>query len=235
MCEWFSNKAIFNRYCIQEEILQWRWGSKLAAHGTISEFSNTQETWYSYIECLEQYLAANKVETSKRAILLSVFGPATYRLIHNLVSPKKPTELKFQDLVTKHHDPRPSVIVQRYRFNTRNRRGGESIPTYVAEFRHLSEHCNFGTSLNEMLHDQIACGIEDTKIQRRLLAEPELTFDKAFELAQASESAQIKIPRNCYLLWKCLRNMSINYTQSSYSLATGVSLWRKAQTRRLLS
>ena len=94
----------------------------MAALGTISEFSSVQETWTSYIECLEQYLAANKVEDAdqQRAILLSVCGPATYRVIHNLVSPKKLTELKFReivDLVTKHHDPKPSVIVQRYRFN----------------------------------------------------------------------------------------------------------------------
>ena len=128
----------------------------------------------------------------QRAILLSVCGPATYRFICNLVSPKKPTELKFQDivdLVTKHHDPKPSVIVQRYSFNTRNCRSEESISTYAAELRHLSEHCNFGTALNETLREWIVCRIEDQKIQRRLLAEPELTFDKAFELALASESA----------------------------------------------
>ncbi|XP_065892760.1 uncharacterized protein [Dysidea avara] len=166
----------------------------MAAHGTVSQFSSAQETWTSYIERLEQYLVANKDEDADqcKAILLSVCGPATYRLIHNLASPKKPTELKFQDivdLVTKQHDSKPSVSVQRYRFNTRNRHAGESILTYVAELRHLSEHCNFGTSLNEMQRDRIVCGIEDPKIQRRLLAEPELTFDKAFGLSLASESA----------------------------------------------
>ena len=72
-----------------------------------------------------------------------------------MASPKKPTELKFQDLVTKHHDPKPSVIVQRYHFNTRNCRGGESISTCVAKLHHLSEHYNFGSSLNEMLHNWI--------------------------------------------------------------------------------
>ena len=92
------------------------------------------------------------------------------------------------DLVIKHHDPKPSVIIQRYCFNTRNRCGGESISTNVAEFRHLPEHCSFGTSLNEMLHDWIVCRIEDQKIQQRLLAEPELIFDKAFELALAYAS-----------------------------------------------
>ena len=40
-----------------------------------------------------------------------------------------------------------------------------------------------------MLRDRVVCDIEDPKIQQRLLAEPDLTFDKAFELALASESA----------------------------------------------
>ena len=35
----------------------------------------------------------------------------------------------------------------------------------------------------------LLCGIQDSRIQRRLLAEPDLTFGKAFELAQALESA----------------------------------------------
>ena len=30
--------------------------------GTISEFSNTQESWTAYVECLVQYLAANEIE-----------------------------------------------------------------------------------------------------------------------------------------------------------------------------
>ena len=144
----------------------------MAAHGTILEFSSTQENCTSYIEHLDKYLAANKVEDEdhdqQRAVLLIVCSPSTYRLIHNLASPKKPTELKFKDivdLVTKHHDPKPSVIVQRYCFNTRNCQGGESISTYVAELCHLSEHFNFETSLNEMLRDWIVCGIEDQTIQ----------------------------------------------------------------------
>ena len=162
--------------------------------GTISEFSSTQESWTAYVERLVQYLAANKIEDpdQQRAVLLSVCGPATYRLIRNLVSPKKPQEFKFAEIVEivqKHHDPKPSVIVQRYRFNSRNRRAGESVATYIAELRHLSEHCEFGSTLNQMLRDRLVCGVEEPKIQRRLLAEPDLTFDKAFELALALESA----------------------------------------------
>ena len=44
-----------------------------------------------------QYLAANKIEDAdqQRAVLLST----TYRLIRNFVSPKKPTEFKFTEIV----------------------------------------------------------------------------------------------------------------------------------------
>jgi hypothetical protein len=45
----------------------------------------------------------------------------------------------------------------------------------VAELRKLSEHCNFGTTLNDMLRNRLVCGVGDQRIQRRLLAEPDLT------------------------------------------------------------
>ena len=40
-----------------------------------------------------------------------------------------------------------------------------------------------------MLRDRLVCGIRDKRIQQRLLAEPELTFQKARELALAAETA----------------------------------------------
>ena len=89
-----------------------------------------------------------------------------------------------------HHDPKPSAIVQRFRFNSRTRHAGESIAAFVAELRQLAEHCEYGNILNDMLRDRLVCGIDDSRIQRRLLAEPQLTFDKAFEISMASESAE---------------------------------------------
>ena len=40
-----------------------------------------------------------------------------------------------------------------------------------------------------MIRDRLVCGINNEKIQRRLLAEPELTYKKAVELSLAMESA----------------------------------------------
>ena len=59
----------------------------------------------------------------------------------------------------------------------------------VIFLRNLSEHCNFGESLEDMLRDRLVCGINNHQIQKRLLAETVLNFQKAVELALAMESA----------------------------------------------
>ena len=62
---------------------------------------------------------------------------------------------------------------------------------FVAHLRQLSEHCAFGESLNDMLRDRIVCGCNDTRLQRQLLTKPSpLSFEEAFSLAQAHESAE---------------------------------------------
>ena len=66
---------------------------------------------------------------------------------------------------------------------------GETVATFVAELRQLSEFCEFGASLEYRLRDRLVCGIASGSSQRRLLAEPELTLQKAQNLAQAIESA----------------------------------------------
>ena len=93
-----------------------------------------------------------------------------------------------------HHNPTPSAIVQRFQFHSRTRRDGESISAYVAELRKLTEHCAFGDTLNDMLRDRLVCGINDARLQRRMLAETGLTFDKALTLATALEQLT-RVPR----------------------------------------
>jgi hypothetical protein len=63
--------------------------------------------------------------------------------------------------------PWPSVIVQRFKFNTRKQQDGESIPKCVAELRNLSEFCELGPTLDEMLRDRVVCGTSNEKIQKR--------------------------------------------------------------------
>ena len=167
-------------------------------HGSISSFNSSQEDWLSYTERLQQYFTANDIKddegsaAKKRAILLSVCGAETFRLIKSLLAPVKPETKSFQEiveLVEKHHNPEPSATVQRYKFHCRCRQPGETVSQYVAGLRRIAEHCKFGDYLESVLCDRLVCGIQDSHIQRRLLGEPDLTFARAFTLAQSLESA----------------------------------------------
>ena len=89
-----------------------------------------------------------------------------------------------------HRDPVPSEIIQRFKFNSRTRHSDESVRTFIAALRSLTEHCNYGDTLNAMLRDRLVVGIKSDRIQRRLLAEPNLTFEKALEIATAMETAE---------------------------------------------
>ena len=63
------------------------------------------------------------------------------------------------------------------------------MATYVAQLRQLTQYCEFGDSLEEMLRDHVVCGIADVRMQRVLLAEPQLTFMKALQMIQTMETA----------------------------------------------
>jgi len=134
----------------------------------------------------------NDSDEKKRAVLLTLIGPATYKLLSNLIAPQKPGEVEYSSLVktlADHFSPTPSEIVQRFKFNSRSRRQGESVATFVAELRAIAAWCNFGETLEAMLRDRIVCGINDSTIQKRLLAESKLTYQQALDLARGLETA----------------------------------------------
>ena len=63
----------------------------------------------------------------------------------------------------------------------------------MAALQRLAEHCVCGEMLEEMLHDRLVCGINNGAIQRRLLAESDLTLAKAIAVAQAAKVADTEV------------------------------------------
>ena len=163
--------------------------------GSVGAFEEGAETWALYQERLEQFFVANDIEdTKKRAVLLSTCGRNTYQLISRLLAPGKPSETAYSvicDRLKNHYDPRPSELVLRSRFYGRSRRKNESIADFLAELRGLAKECNFGDQLNSLLRDRLSLGINDETIRSNLLAEAELSLEKAFSIALAHESATL--------------------------------------------
>ena len=122
----------------------------MATHGFVVQFDPEKEEWTSYVERLNYYLIANEVteDAKKCAILMSCCGPTTYKTIRSLVDSETRKTIKYPeliDLLTSHYNPKPSSILQRFKFYNRNRSKEESIASYVAALRALAEYCEYIT------------------------------------------------------------------------------------------
>ena len=166
--------------------------------GKIDHFDPELEEWSQYVERLGEFFKANGIvgeenKVKRRATFLSVVGPSPYKLLRSILAPVKLSEKTFEelaDVLKNHYNPPPSEVMQRFRFNTRSRKLGESVATYVAELRRLAEFCNYGGSLDKMIRDRLVSGINDDNIQKKLLSEPALTYARALEIAQGMEEAE---------------------------------------------
>jgi len=171
--------------------------SKMAtpAFGRIEEYCLADKAdFVEYIERLTQYFIANEITDGgiKKAILLTAVGKDTYSLVRTLVSPEKPAEKSYDQLVAAikaHVSPKPLVIAERFKFYQRKQRSGEAVNTFMAELRKLSEHCDFGGFLDDALRDMFVCGLASAAMQRKLLAEKNLTVRKSLEIAFGMEAA----------------------------------------------
>ena len=95
----------------------------------------------------------------------------TYNILRDLLSPVKPSGVKFTDFVTTLRDPyelKPIVIAKRFHFHKREQLEGEGVAAYSAALKKCSEHCAFGAFLEEALRNRFICGLRCRQIQKRL-------------------------------------------------------------------
>ena len=84
-------------------------------------------------------LTANDItDEKKKSILLLYCGAATYNLLKNLLQPTSLNDKSYNELVkvlSNYFNPKPSTIVQRFKFNTSVRESGEYVASYVAALK----------------------------------------------------------------------------------------------------
>ena len=190
--------------------------------GSVGVFDRSSEDWPTYVERTEQFMMANKVGNDNRvSTLLSLMGSS---LLRNLVAPKKPPELTYDEIVktlTDHLAPRPLVIAERFRFHRRNQTPGENITSYMASLQKLARYCDFGPQLDDALGDQLVCGLSSSAIQKRLLSEAKLDCKKAVEIAIAMEAAAkdtLEISQQAHLPAEGGDNVEVHRTDEKQSI-----------------
>lgn len=168
--------------------------------GAIEQFEpkgDVAQAWKNYAARLKQCLIVNRVEDPemKRAVLLTVIGPKGYEQLRKLVAPDEPEQRQFDTLVatmTRHYTRNESDMVQQFRFFKRRRQKGESVKDFETELRVLAEQAKFSSNvpLDILLKNVFVGGINDVKMQERLLQEPGyVSFSHALRIANGMEAS----------------------------------------------
>ena len=150
--------------------------------GRVEEFIPGSD-WKHYVEKVEMFFEVNSVAEDKKVpTILTLMGNKMYALLRNIVSPGRPRELSFVDIVdnlAKHLDPKPIVIAERFKSHKAEQQESESIRDFLARLKKLAETCEFGGYREEAIRDRFVCGLKERTIQRKLLAVADLTLQKA--------------------------------------------------------
>ena len=110
----------------------------------------------------------------------------TYGLLKSVTTLTKPSTLSFNEIVDILQDywaPKPPKTQKR------NQGLDEDISAYVAALQKLTQHCEFGTFLNDSLRDHFVCGLCSTHIQKCLLSQEILIFKTVLEMVLSMEAA----------------------------------------------
>ena len=94
-----------------------------------------------------------------------------------------------KELLLTNYSPKTILIAESFKFHRQNQHESETVAQFVVELKRLALNCEFGTFLEEASRDRLVCGLKSVQIQRKLLAERDWTFKKAFETAQSMELA----------------------------------------------
>ncbi|XP_037292810.1 uncharacterized protein LOC119188862 [Manduca sexta] len=164
--------------------------------GNLSVFDHKIHDWDVFKGQLTHFIVLNNIpDGHKSAVLLTNLSEESYRLIRNLVYPKKLEESTYNELVKLldgHFTPKKSTFVDRAKFYEAIKSDGESIEEWAARLRGLAVYCEFGTELDTLLRDRFVLGFGLGPERDRLFEcdSGKLTFGEALQVAQKASAAR---------------------------------------------
>lgn len=151
-------------------------------------------SWLRWVKRFESALSLYdcKIE-KKKSLLLHFIGTQAYNILCDKLTPEDPEAKGYAEIVKvleDHYEPKPSELLECFKFNMRKQTDGESAAEFVVALRKLAVGCEFGGYLERALRNQFVFGLLDKKMQSRLLEKKDLKLDDAITMVTASELAQ---------------------------------------------
>jgi len=139
------------------------------------------------------YAKTNKDIDKKNetAYYLTFAGEDAYLLLKDLAFPAEISAMppkSLHKLLLNHIRPPRFETTERAKFHKITREDNEGMKAFILRLQQQASNCNFGNQLQEQLRDRIVAGVNSAEIERKLLEVSELTYKKAVEILENSES-----------------------------------------------
>lgn len=153
---------------------------------------NLSENWRRFKRNFDIFMTAAELNEKSNGIkvstLLNAIGDEAVDVYEsfNLTNEQKASYeavvKAFADFCT----PKKNEVYERYVFYQRKQKEGELFDSFLMEIKKLVRTCGFADE-NQMLRDQIVMGINDQRLQTRLLEIADLTYDVAVQKCRTNE------------------------------------------------
>ena len=164
--------------------------------GSIKEFESSHDNWLTYKRRIDAWLRINKIEEDQKVdVLIALVGSEAVDLLVSLCTPNDITTKSYEDLtamLSRHYHCGENEVISSYQFDTRNQAENETISDYIVALQKLSINCAFGdeNQLNKRLRNRLVVGVKEDAIRNRLLAEHDLSWKRACEIAIQMDMAR---------------------------------------------
>lgn len=160
---------------------------------------NVAENWRRFKQEYDILIEAaypSNSKKSKAAILLNHAGPEAIERARSFTYTGDDTKddpvvlaAKFEELC----QPYKNVTMERHKFNTRRQGPSEAFGTYLSDLRNKASTCEYGALKDEMIRDNIVCGVNSDKVRTLLLRQTNLTLEKAVSISSIAEQSNERI------------------------------------------
>jgi hypothetical protein len=156
---------------------------------SLRTFANSSRIFLIYLKAsgLEK-----KSEEVRVAVLLNIIGEEAVEL-YNTFNLSESDSKDFEIVLSafeKYTNPKKNIVIERFKFNSRNQDPLETFDNFVTDLRKLIKSCEYEAQQDKVLRDRIVLGICDKGLQERLLRFPDLCLDKTIEYCRAAETGK---------------------------------------------
>ncbi len=162
--------------------------------GTVKHLS---ESWRLFKQKWMNYAVITKLATHDRAyqvaLLLHTLGDEGLKIYNGFQFDTTEDVRSTEEILAKFDSFAVGEVnetYERFLFNKREQKEGESVESFIAAIRGLMKTCNYhADSQDSILRDRIVLGIREQETQKLLLREPKLTLDLCINICKAAENA----------------------------------------------